>query len=237
MIWLRKLELLSFKDIGRDEDILVVFRFLETLPKLQVLIVRRLRVAYLFKFISSIRHTALLELDLLCDVKLEPIKVEGPPTVGLAGLKKLSVGWYADDNTNEPGSSLAHLYELIRPTLTTLVHLTIDNGLLPYVFDLHLLKPAADTLRTFYYTLQGDDESILDTIPAILPHLTNLTIIWINLFEMRSIPWKVRTINLLPNSIDVIFFFFAGRAHPSSLEKQKPHRPNPILRFRSKRTR
>jgi len=91
-------------------------------------------------------------------------------------LEKLTIYWDADDNPKEPRSSLAHLYELIRPSLTTLVELKIN----PFdVFDLQLLKPAADTLRTFEYTIVGGaDESILDTIPAILPHLTKLSITW-----------------------------------------------------------
>jgi hypothetical protein len=131
---------------------------------------------------------------------LESLK--GPPTVGLAGLEKLSITWCAYDNPNEPGSSLAHLYELIRLTLTTLVELRIDNmpdGLLGD-FDLQILKPSGDTLRLFEYTLQSVDESILDTIPTILPHLTKLSIKW-NIFvysTIQSISWKACS----------IFFYF-----------------------------
>ena len=126
--------------------------------------------------------------------------LKDPPTAGLAGLEKLSIIWAADDNPNEPGSSLAHLYELIRPTLNTLVELRIDND--PEVFhgnfDQQLLKPTADTLGTFEYTLQSADESILDTIPAILPRLTKLNVIWVlviweNLFMKHSILWKACT--------------------------------------------
>ena len=168
------------------------------MPNLQVLHFRKrellptfLLPAYLSRLISSIRHNALLELVL--DTDWEP--VEGPPTAGLVGLEKLSIGWHAYDNSNEPGSSLAHLYELIRPTLTTLVELKMDNGFLGD-FDLQLLKPAAHTLRTFEYTLLSADESILNTIPAILPHLTKLSIKWENtfIFTKHSILWKACTI-------------------------------------------
>ena len=144
--------------------------------------------ASLSQFISSIRHTALLELILNTAI-YGPIG--GPPTAGLTGLEKLSIRWYAEDNPNEPGSSLAHLYELIRPTLTTLVKFRIDfcgN------FDLQLLKPSAVTLRSFEYTLQSADEGILDTIPAILPHLTKLKITWGYSFKEHSILWKACTI-------------------------------------------
>jgi hypothetical protein len=93
--------------------------------------------------------------------------VEGLPTAGLAGLEKLFISWNMNDNPNELGSSLAHLYELIRPSLTTLVKLRIDNEPeeLGADFDLQLLKPAGDPLQTFEYTLQSSDENILDTIP------------------------------------------------------------------------
>ena len=168
------------------------------MPNLQVLDIGDLvPPASLSQFISSIRHTALLEL-VLDTGNYAP--VEGPPTTGLAGLEKLSISWNAIDNPNEPGSSLAHLYELIRPTLTTLVKLRIDNEPIEFHgdFDLQLLKPTADTLRTFEYTLQSADDSILGTIPAILPHLTKLSIRWDNLFTNHSILWKACANFLLP---------------------------------------
>ena len=107
----------------------------------------------------------------------------GPPMEGLAGLEKLSICWDVEDMPNRPGSSLARLYEFIRPTLTTLVELRIGDGNHSWDkycgdFDVQQLKPAANTLRTFRCTLQSCNESILDTIPAILPQLTNLSIIW-----------------------------------------------------------
>ena len=153
---------------------------------------RSLLPAYLSQLISSIRHTPLLELIL--EVDWEP--VEGPPTTGLAGLEKLSITWHACDNLNEPGSSLAHLYELIRPTLTMLVELKIDHtpDELLGDFDLRILKPTANTLQTFEYTLHSVDESILDTIPTILPHLTKLSIKWENSITNHSVLWKVCTI-------------------------------------------
>ena len=98
-----------------------MFQFLKTLPNLQILYIDNLLPAYIPQFISSIRHTSLLELVLYTDS--EPL--EGPPTAGLAGLEKLSIGWFAYDNSNEPGIAVAHLYELIRPSLTTLIELYI----------------------------------------------------------------------------------------------------------------
>ena len=187
------------------------------MPNLQVLDIGELFIpTYLSELISSIRHTALLKLVLETSFN----HVDGLPTACLAGLKKLSIDWYADDSLSEPGSSLYHLYEFIRPTLTTLVELSIEIAAVDRFIgdlDLQLLKPAADTLRTFKYTLQSADESILDTIPAILPHLSKLSIRWDN-YPKHSILWKACTF---------FFYFplndnnepFAGRAHPSSLEK------------------
>ena len=200
--------------IGRNES-LVIFQFLETLPNLQVLEVEDLLPAYLSQFISSLRHTALLELVL--DTDWGPL--EGPPTAGLVGLEKLSISWYAYDDPNKPGGSLAHLYELIRPTLTTLVKFRINNAS-EDEFDLQLLKPSTETLRMFEYTLQGVDESILYTIPAILPHLTKLSIKWDNVFGFdtkHSILWKACRISSTFHSL--ILMSFAGRAHSSSLKK------------------
>ena len=101
--------------------------------------------------------------------------MEGPPTAGLSGLENLAISWYLDNSSNAPGSPCAHLYELIRPSLTTLVELRIEYTPYPN-FDLQLLKSTGHTLRVFEYNLQINDEIILHTIPEIFPHLTKLTI-------------------------------------------------------------
>ena len=105
-----------------DMGSFVISQFLETPPNLWVLDIGELVPQHLSRFVSSIQHTVLLELVLY--TSCAPIK--GPPTAGLAGLKKLFINWYAYDNLKEPESSLAHLYELIRPPLTTLVKLRIE---------------------------------------------------------------------------------------------------------------
>ena len=204
----RKLELYSAHvEIGSDET-LVIFQFLETLPNLQVLDVGELFIpTYLSKFISSIRHTALLKLCLETSFS----EVYEPPTAGLTGLEELTIAWYVDDSLIEPGSSLAHLYEFIRPTPTTLVELRIEiataYGCIGDL-NLQLLKPAADTLRTFEYTLQSADESILDTIPVILPHLSKLSIRWVNYYAQHSVLWKACT----------IYFYFPLNDNNESLQ-------------------
>jgi len=119
--------------------------------------------------------------------------VEGPPAAGLSGLENLAITWNLDDSSNALGSSCAHLYEFIRPSLTTLVDLKIEYTPAEQVpdLDLRLLRSAGHTLRVFEYTLQRNDESILHTIPEIFPHLTKLTILWENSFTEQSILWKV----------------------------------------------
>ena len=185
----RKLELISEHVTIRNSERGVIFQFLESLPNLQVLNIGALFLpAYLYELVRSIRHTSLLELTHLTDWR----SVEGPPTPGLAGLEKLSIVWCANDTLNKPGTSLAHLYEFIRPTLTTLVELEIvfENDQFIGDLDLQLLKPAANTLRTFKYTLQSPDESVFDSIAAIFPHLSRLSIKWESFYMTYCIPWK-----------------------------------------------
>ena len=109
-------------------------------------------------------------------------------------------------------------------------------------FDLQLLKPSSNTLRTFEYgipsvdesilvTLQSVDESKLDTllsfnesilytIPTILPHLTKLRINWENVSVLNrgpSILWKVCTIFPTSYSSNINEF---SRTHTSKLSRK-----------------
>ncbi|CAA7262518.1 unnamed protein product [Cyclocybe aegerita] len=187
---IKKLELFSrTMSLGEDDDSTVIFQFLESLPNLQVLKYRQHEHLVQPADLSRLRSASLLEL--VIDTG-NYTTVEGLPTAGHAGLENFSISWFVSDNPNEPESSLAHLYELIRPSLVTLVKLRIDNQPEKFGgdFDLQLLKPAGDTLRTFEYTLQSSNESVLDTIPEIFPHLTTLSIRWDNLFTDHSVLWK-----------------------------------------------
>ena len=113
--------------------------------------------------------------------------------MGLYGLKKISITWNMNDYARQPGSAHTHLYELIRPSLETLVDLHLDDHLfkLGTDFDLQLLKPAGKTLRSFKYFLASNDEGILDTIPGYFPHLTSLSLRWNFITTRHSILWKV----------------------------------------------
>ncbi len=191
----RKLKLNSrAMTIREGYDSNVLFQFLESLPNLHSLQYRQLghfiRPVEFSLLVASLKHAPLR--DFLFNTGFHG-PVEGPPTAGLSGLENLAISWYLNDSSNAPGSSCAHLYEFVRPSLTTLVELKIEY--MPEEqypdFDLRLLKSAGHTLRVFEYHLQSNDESILHTIPEIFPHLTKLTIVWENLFTDHSILWKV----------------------------------------------
>jgi hypothetical protein len=64
------------------------------------------------------------------------------------------------------------MYDLIRPSFSTLVELEIDPG--SVTFDLLPLRPVGRTLRKFVYKVDGFDPDILDIIPDVFPHLTTL---------------------------------------------------------------
>ena len=141
------------------------------------------------QLIDSLRHAPLLEFTL--DTGLN-VPIEGPPIVGLPGLKKLSVVWKIDDAAEQPGSAHRYLYDLIRPSLSTLIDLCIkDRPLRPGInFDLRLLEPAGYNLQTFEYSFKSLDDSVLYAIPVIFPYLSKLKIEWCNGVN-PSLSWKV----------------------------------------------
>ncbi|KIM43360.1 hypothetical protein M413DRAFT_69374 [Hebeloma cylindrosporum] len=175
----------------------VIFEFLKSLPNLQSFeftqIYPLIRPAHIPQLINSLQHAPLNEL-VLATGNYAP--VDGPPTTGPPGLTKISIKWNINDNPDEVGSSLAYLYELIRPSLSTLVQLSVNYSPDPEThrdhFDLKFLEPARETLRVLDYALQPD-ESVLELIPEILPHLKKLSIKWLNIPSGQSVLWKVRS--------------------------------------------
>jgi hypothetical protein len=180
-----------------DNNRAVIFEFLKSLPNLQSFEFTQryplIPPAHIPQLIASLQHAPLNELVLSTGIYTP---VEGPPTLGLSGLKKLSISWFVNDNPDEAGSSLAYFYGLLRPSLSTLVELSINydphEEYLGGDFDLKFLKPAGETLRVFEYTLQPD-ESVLEVIPEIFPHLIKLSIKWENIPSGGSVLWKVRS--------------------------------------------
>ncbi|KAF9483966.1 hypothetical protein BDN70DRAFT_873103 [Pholiota conissans] len=191
---IRKLELGSRAlGGGKADSSIAIFEFLQTLPNLQVFIYRQLgpliSPSELSQLLSSLRHAPILELGIHTGMYNA---VEGPLVIGLSGLQKLSITWPSNDIPDEPGSSVAHLFALIQPSLTTLVELFVDYTPeeLSAPLDLRLLSPAGNTLQVFEYTLQSPDDKILDIIPEIFPDLTKLAITWDNVIEEHSLLWK-----------------------------------------------
>lgn len=188
-MWRRKLELRTCSLTVKDEnDKNVIYEFLETLPNLHAFEYcqsgRLLRPTDFSWLIYPILHAPLLELSIDTGIYTY---VKGLPTEGPRGLEKLSITWRIDDDPNKPGSAKAHLYELIRPSLPTLVELKLDNEPGPDL-DLSLLRAAGDTLHTFECRLRSSDESILETIAEIFPRLTKLSVTW---DTDVSVLWKV----------------------------------------------
>ena len=89
----------------------------------------------------------------------------------------------------------AHIYDLIRPSFSTLVELEIYPGSVK--FDLLPLRPVSRTLRKFAYKVDGFDPDVLDTIPDVFPHLTTLKLV---VWNSTQFQWMVR--------IQHTFFFF-----------------------------
>ncbi|KII92515.1 hypothetical protein PLICRDRAFT_37283 [Plicaturopsis crispa FD-325 SS-3] len=110
------------------------------------------------------------------------VPASAPPVAGLQGLEKLRLGWRVHDAKGAPpGNAYARLAALVRPSLTTLVHLELDidqDRRRPAPFDLTQLRDAAPTLRTLRYQTQYDDTNVLDTITTLFPLLERLCLKW-----------------------------------------------------------
>ena len=88
-------------------------------------------------------------------------------------------------------SHYAHVYDLIRPSFSTLVELEIYPDSVQFgsmAIDLLPLRPAGGTLRKFVYKA-GFDPEMLDTIPDVFPHLTTLELTVRN--TTQDFQWKV----------------------------------------------
>ena len=67
------------------------------------------------------------------------------------------------------------MYDLIRPSFSTLVQLELYPISKP--FDLRPLIPVGQTLREFIYKVDEFDPNVLDVIPEVFPHLTGLILV------------------------------------------------------------
>ncbi|KAG6827274.1 hypothetical protein H0H92_012510 [Tricholoma furcatifolium] len=178
--------------VEEEDSSNILCQFLRTLPNLRTLEFIQLAPLIppncMLQFFDTIRQAPLSELVF---VSRSDSVVEGLPVEGISSLEKLSIQWRADDNPSIPGSSVDHLYHLIRPSLQTLIELELIN--IPETtavdLDIRVLRDAGQTLQALsWMTLNHDD--ILDTIPEIFPRLIKLALKWYRNEDRHSLRWK-----------------------------------------------
>jgi hypothetical protein len=149
---------------------------------------------------EAIKHAPLQQLFLSIDVERMPGRVITP---GPTGLDTLCIRW----NTNmlspkhKPGGAFDHLFALITPSLASLSHLELsflnweNDPVVSNIFDLTMLKAAAETLRNFHLDATediADGFKVADNpfriVAETLPKLTNLTML-----DLKVV-WNVRVI-------------------------------------------
>lgn len=186
-------------------DRTLLFKVLSSFPNLQSLeclsTTTVLTPTDLPTFFSSLKSTRLSTLTLRTD---QHTPVALPLFSGPSGLKKLFITWSFSDAPSEPGSSIAQLYALVKPSLCTLVALEIQHRpKRPAMeLDLRLLKPAGDTLRSFEYTISTLDDGILEIIADTFPNLTTLAVEWCHPPMGHSVLWDdthITPLSRLPN--------------------------------------
>lgn len=168
----------TFFDPCPDNRI-IFFRLLRSLRNLQSLSFERfspLDLSDVATLVETTLNAPLRHLSLEFDNRNIPgnVIVSGP-----AGLETLTVGWDVDGHGRR-GSSLAHLYELIQPSLETLTVLKLY--LAPAMvetkidFDLAFLKPAGTNMRVFRYKTYFPNPDVLRILPEIFPNLRELVL-------------------------------------------------------------
>jgi hypothetical protein len=178
-----------------------MLKFLRSLPNLQSFFHER--------FFTSVQ---VMDLPLLTDsVRNAPLrnlhlKVESDCTLGSQPVKapqhldKLMVNWAVTDYIPHRGSSIEILYSFIQPSLSNLVELELilssEVQATRLEFDIRLLSPARHTLRIFRLEIIAADTEILETIPEVLPELTELSLKFYGYNPLSLTVWKVR---LLPD--------------------------------------
>ena len=87
------------------------------------------------------------------------------------------------------------LYDLILPSFSTLVELRIrfPEASVSRQLNLLPLKPIGGTLQKFFYKAHTFDPNLLDTIPAVFPHLTTLELMFWETPQDADSLWKVRS--------------------------------------------
>jgi hypothetical protein len=138
------------------------------------------------------------------------------PVTGPADLETASIEWHVIDDPQHHGSSAAHLYEFIRPSLNTFTHLEIVHidpqaplEDAPFL-DFRPLGPTCDSLRSLKYTTYSRSSKALDAIAEMFPNLVNLGIIYQGIYRGQWAVWTVRFFFIV-GSIRIVFHLLCSR--------------------------
>jgi hypothetical protein len=163
-----------------------IFRLLEELLNLSDLVLDKseaqIKLSDLALLVQVTQRNSLRHLDFTVE---RGSVASGLPISGPGCLSTLRVSWGVHDEPGTQGKSLAHLFEFLRPSLATLVHLKItdfDMHWKPQATDLeHIdfhLWPVCPSVRNFRYKTRSRDTKVLDAISKTFPNLTHLGMIF-----------------------------------------------------------
>lgn len=187
-----------------------VFRSLETLPNLSAIVFENLtahiRLQDLYQFVTIAQKIALRELSLTL---LYESVATGPPTPGPEGLESIFIEWNVSDGPHEPGSSMVHLYEFLRPSLGTLQDLKlqdcdqevkVDN---PHFLDFRTVGPACISLRELDYITHSHGTKALEAVAGMFPNLTDLKMVFEGYRRIHRAAWTVCKTIILSDPTDI----------------------------------
>lgn len=166
----------SFVLDGAPPVPLYIFHLLQTLPKLSSLIFEDLTARVQFQdlhwFARIAQKTALRHLTF--SLKYGSV-AKGLLVAGPEGLESISVKWNCGSCRDDPGNSFSHLYEFLRPSLATLVHLELQDY--PTISNFEVFAPACTSLRTLKYKTYSRSAKVLEPVADMFPNITNLEIV------------------------------------------------------------
>jgi hypothetical protein len=161
-----------------------VFQSLKTLPNLTIITFNEysapLQPQELHNIVTIAQKTALREVHFSL---VYGSVVTGPPIAGPQGLESISVQWNVHDDPNDPGSSMTHLTEFLRPSFCTLTCLTlrdygpkVDLGN-PQFLDFRGLGSICHSLRSLEYLTCRSLIELIQEVSEVFPNLTYLKVV------------------------------------------------------------
>ena len=114
----------------------------------------------------------------------------GEPIAGPEGLESITVTWCASDGL-VPGSSVSHLYKLLRPSLGTLMELELHDY---PILDFLAFGPPCMSLCMLKYTTYIQSPKALEAVSQMFPNITRLELVFL------AYPWMVCQIGKIGRS-------------------------------------